>query len=226
MTISLQIFMTGRCQARCFSPASCPRDEWPTACSWHPGEKQHPPLSMLSPWERTHTGGGFPCASVSCTLLPKPVEWLPVASVCQIAAILVNAGTFLRTTLRAATRTFFSLQGTPDLFSHRHQKVETARVKTVRVTRLTTAIESGMACGGFRTVRFTRSINALLSRPERPNPCKVAARRASVPRRMTWVTRTNPAISIAFLHLTVDQPSRHLPSKGFAPTTTHLEPLT
>jgi hypothetical protein len=34
------------------------------------------------------------------------------------------------------------------------------------------------------------------------------------------------APSVAFLQLTVDQPSRHLPSKGFAPTTTHLEPLT
>ena len=34
------------------------------------------------------------------------------------------------------------------------------------------------------------------------------------------------APSVAFLHLTVDQPSRHLPSEGFAPSLTHLEPLT
>src|SRR6266516_5362378 len=26
---------------------------------WHPGEHQHPHLSMLLPWERTHRGGGF-----------------------------------------------------------------------------------------------------------------------------------------------------------------------
>jgi hypothetical protein len=26
---------------------------------WHPGEHQHPHLSMLLPWERTRSGGGF-----------------------------------------------------------------------------------------------------------------------------------------------------------------------
>jgi hypothetical protein len=32
-----------------------------------------------------------------------------------------------------------------------------------------------------RTVRFTRSIQAVLSRPEKPNPCKAALRAGSVP---------------------------------------------
>ncbi len=41
------------------------------------------------------------------------------------------------------------------------------------------------------TVRFTRSMKAVLSRPERPNPCKLALRASSVPRRITCVTRTS-----------------------------------
>ena len=38
-----------------------------------------------------------------------------------------------------------------------------------------------------RTVRFTRSIEAVFNRPEKPNPCRAS----SVPRRITCVTRTS-----------------------------------
>jgi hypothetical protein len=139
------------CQLRL--PRLVQRDEWPTTCSWHPGKRQHPRLWTLIPGERTHQAGGFPCAIVSCTTLPKPVEWLPVASLCQIAHTSVNAVTFLRLALRQTTHTLFCLQGTMRIFSHRCQKVEMAWVKTVRETRLTTATRSGEACGGFRKVK-------------------------------------------------------------------------
>jgi hypothetical protein len=41
----------------------------------------------------------------------------------------------------------------------------------------------------FRTVKFTRSIQAVFNFPEKPSSCKVAVRAASVPSRMTCVTR-------------------------------------
>ena len=44
------------------------------------------------------------------------------------------------------------VQGTVYLFSHTWAKVETARVKTVRETRLTTATRSGVECSGFSSV--------------------------------------------------------------------------
>ena len=84
--------------------------------------------------------------------VPKAVDWLPVPSHVEIADTLGNAVTFLPTALRGGTHTLFSLQGTVDLFSHRCQKVETAKVKTLRETRLTTATGSDVACGGFRIV--------------------------------------------------------------------------
>ena len=94
--------------------------------------------------------GGFSCAMLSDATRTLAVEWLPVPSSIKIADTVGNAVTFLRLALRQTTRTLFSSQGTVDIFSHRRPKVETARVETVRETRLTTAIESGMACGGFR----------------------------------------------------------------------------
>src|SRR5215470_11425107 len=42
------------------------REAEPTACSWSPGEKQHPSLSRVLPWERTRRGGGFSWCSVRC----------------------------------------------------------------------------------------------------------------------------------------------------------------
>jgi hypothetical protein len=43
----------------------------------------------------------------------------------------------------------------------------------------------------WRTVTLTRSMQAVLSRPEKPIPCKPAVRATSVKSRMRWVTRTN-----------------------------------
>jgi hypothetical protein len=142
MNIPIQTFMTRRCHARCFSHASYPWDEWPTTGSWHPGEKQHPRLSTLNPWECPYTGGGFPYAIVQRTTLPKPVDWLPVTSLCQIADTVANAVTFLRLALRQTTRTLFRFQGTTHLFSQGGQKVETPRRQGLKPETLTTASEA------------------------------------------------------------------------------------
>src|SRR5262249_2289946 len=77
-----------------------------------------------------------------------------------------------------------------------------------------------------RTVSGARSMNAVFNLPERPNPCKAALRSSVAPRRITCETRTSLRQRSAFLHVTVDQPHRHRTSEGFAPTMTHLEPLT
>ena len=101
------------------------REEWPTACSWHPGTQAHPPLSRLNPWEHTRRGGGFSWRySWRDVALPKAVEWLPVPSHVEIADTLANTVVFLPGALRSGTRTRFSFQGTTDLFSHRSKKVE------------------------------------------------------------------------------------------------------
>jgi hypothetical protein len=71
----------------------------------------------------------------------KAVEWLPVPSLRTIAHTLGNAVTFLRLVRNPATHTFFSSQGTTDLFFLWQQKVERlpARVKTWRETFLLSA---------------------------------------------------------------------------------------
>src|SRR5579863_2031670 len=46
-------------------------------------------------------------------------------------------------------------------------------------------VRRARAATPWRTVRLTRSMNAVLSRPEKPIPCKEALRAASVPRRIT-----------------------------------------
>ena len=143
----------GRCHARTWIRASCKGKHGPQLA-----------VGILEPWyTRLFRGSirgntptrveAFPGAIVSYTTLPKPVEWLPVASLCQIADTVGNAVTFLHSTLRAATHTLFSWQGTTHLFLQRCQKVETAWVTTVRETRLTTAIGNGVACGGFCSVK-------------------------------------------------------------------------
>ena len=96
--------------------------------------------------------GGFSCAILSDATLPKAVDWVPVPSSINIADTVGNAVTFLRLALRQTTRTFFSSQGTGDLFSNRRPKAETARVETVRETRLTTATGSSVEYLGFRSV--------------------------------------------------------------------------
>jgi hypothetical protein len=77
----------------------------------------------------------------------------------------------------------------------------------------------------WRTVTFTRSINAVLSRPERPTCCNLTLRAASVPRRITCVTRTSLRQRSAFLHLTIDQLCSYLPLQEVPASATHLEPV-
>jgi hypothetical protein len=76
-----------------------------------------------------------------------------------------------------------------------------------------------------RTVRFTRSMKAVFSRPEKPKCCKASLRASSVPRRITCVTCTSLRQRSAFLHLAVDQAWRHLPSAPVASSTTRGKPL-
>ena len=87
-------------------------------------------------------------------------------------------------------------------------------------------VRRASAATPWRTVRFTRSIKAVFSWPEKPNPCQATVRSASVPRRITCETRTSLRQRSTFLDLTVDQLRRHLPPAHAAPSTTHLEPLT
>ena len=76
-----------------------------------------------------------------------------------------------------------------------------------------------------RTVRFTRSMKAVFNRPEKPNCCKTTLRASAVPRRITCETPHQPAPSVAFLHLTVDQTWLHLPSAYVVSSTAQREPL-
>ena len=78
----------------------------------------------------------------------------------------------------------------------------------------------------WRTVRLTRSMKAVLSLPEKPNPrsrgfewglCAKAHHRRNA---------RQLAPAIAFLHLAVDQARLHLPPAHVSPSTAQLEPLT
>jgi hypothetical protein len=76
-----------------------------------------------------------------------------------------------------------------------------------------------------RTVKFTRSMKAVFSRPEKPRRCKVSSRASSVPKRITCVTCTSLRQRSALLHLAGDQAWRHLPSAPVASSTTRGKPL-
>jgi hypothetical protein len=105
-------------------PCLVQRDEWPTACSWHPGEKQHPRLSTLSPWERTHTGGGFPCAIVVRTTLPKPVDKGTRGFVVPNSSYSGSTRKcFYRWPFTSEPVHFSVVQGTMGIFSQRSTKV-------------------------------------------------------------------------------------------------------
>jgi hypothetical protein len=83
----------GRCQARCFSHAFREGMNGPQRPFLALGEQQHPPLSRLSPGERTHQGGGFSFrSSWKDVTLPKAVEWLPVPSHVERAETSVKRG--------------------------------------------------------------------------------------------------------------------------------------
>jgi hypothetical protein len=77
----------------------------------------------------------------------------------------------------------------------------------------------------FRTVRFTRSIQAVFSRPERPSPRprKLESGLCSQAHDMGDAYQLAP--SIAFFHLAVDEAWLHLPLAHVAPSTAQGEPL-
>src|SRR5215469_17135789 len=74
-------------------------------------------------------------------------------------------------------------------------------------------------------VRFTRSIKAVFSRPEKPIACKASVRSSAIPSRITCVTRTSLRQRSAFFHLTIDQACRHLPLTHYPPVTTSYKPV-
>jgi hypothetical protein len=139
-------------------PCLAQRDEWPTT-----------PVSGVLGKSNTRIFRGYPVGtyphrgrlslrySWRDAALPKPMDWLPVASRIKIADILVNTVLFLRAALRRATRTRFSFQGTIDTFLHRGAKVEMARVQTRRETRLTAGVGNLAACGGSSVISQTHS---------------------------------------------------------------------
>ncbi len=125
MTISIQIFMTGRCHARCFSHASCKGMNGPQLVVGILGKSNTHVFRRLSPWESTHTGGGFPCAIVVRTTLSKPVDWVPVASLCQIAHTVVQHGSVFTAGPSPANPYTFQLFKVLRVYSHRRaSKVE------------------------------------------------------------------------------------------------------
>jgi hypothetical protein len=75
---------------------------------WHPGEKQHPPLSKLSSGDVPPGVEAFPMLFLRSATLPKVVEWLPVPSSAVRAGTVANAVTFLPTALCRGTHTLFS----------------------------------------------------------------------------------------------------------------------
>jgi hypothetical protein len=140
-------------------PCLVQRDEWPTACSWHPGEKQHPRLSTLSPWERTHTGGGFPCAIVVRTTLPKPVDWVPVASLCQIAHTMVQHGSVFTAGPSPANPYTFQLFKVLWVSSHRGAKKWKCIREWLKPRTPNYGGRDPVACGGLKpfSVKHTAS---------------------------------------------------------------------
>jgi hypothetical protein len=103
MSVSIQTSHSWAVPGPLRLPCRVQRDEWPTACSWHPGEQQHPPLSRLSPQERTPRVEAFPALFLETAVLPKPVEWLPVASQQCRADTVANTVVFLPAVLHGGT---------------------------------------------------------------------------------------------------------------------------
>jgi hypothetical protein len=88
----------------------------------------------------------FPGAIFCGTTLPKAVDWVPVPSLRTIADTLGNAVTFLPTALRGGTRTFFSSQGTTNLFFLKGQNMEVTD-KGSSQTPLTAVVETARLVG-------------------------------------------------------------------------------
>jgi hypothetical protein len=82
--------------------------------------------------------------------LPKPVDWVPVATPEQIADTVVNAVTFLPQAIRLGTRTLLSFQGTTTLFSQRGKKVEIHERQGFKPQAPNHWDSSPVACGGLK----------------------------------------------------------------------------
>jgi hypothetical protein len=88
----------------------------------------------------------FLCYFLRDATLPKVVEWLPVPSSVVIAETMGNTVMFLQEALRLLTRTFFSFQGTTQLFFLHLQKEETQGLKPRVPTH-------GLKCRGLRRLK-------------------------------------------------------------------------
>ncbi len=77
----------------------------------------------------------------------------------------------------------------------------------------------------WRMVRFTRSIKAVFSRPEKPILCKLARISVLSAKAHHRCDACQLATPVAFLHLTVDQLLCHLPPACFQASTDYFKPL-
>ena len=114
-------------------------------------------------------GGGFSWSLFSCAIiLPKAVDWLPVPSQWQIASTLVQRSNVF--TRGPTPRNPYVIQLFKVLLGQVYQMLsELSSVSAPqagltpygglkpRETRLTTATGSGVACGGFRSVRTAKT---------------------------------------------------------------------
>jgi len=92
------------------------------------------------PWERAHTGGGFPSGySYKTIALPKAVGWIPVPKPQQIALYLVQHGRVFTAGPAPANPYTFRLFKVLSLYSHSGgQKWKDTRGKGSSRRRLTT----------------------------------------------------------------------------------------
>ncbi len=153
--------MTGRCQTRSGFRASCPRDEWPTTCSWHPGKREHPPrIAGLCLGNIPTRLEAFPTLLFSAQHAPPAVDCsrsivaiaprIPVPSLRKIADTVGNAVTFLRLALCQTTLTLFSSQGTTSIFCQRRAKVERQSEQRLYPRTPNHGLLRGEACGGLK----------------------------------------------------------------------------
>ena len=93
------------------------------------------------------------------------------------------------------------------------------------------ATEPSPRCGvrallrAFRTIRFTLSIKAVFSLPERPNPCKLARISVFCPQPHHVSHPNQLAPPVIFLDLAVDQTCLHLPPTLVPPSASLFSPF-
>ena len=112
--------MTWRCHARCFSHASYKGMNGPQLVVGILGKSNTHVFRRLPCGNVPTRVEAFPALLLSRTTLPKPVDWVPVASLCQNSSYpWFNTVVFLPLALRQRTRTLFSCSRYYWVYSHR-----------------------------------------------------------------------------------------------------------